>query len=202
MKRRWGFSVESSDKKIIDRVLQGETEVFEVLIKRYQIPIINYVYRMMGDYETAVDLSQEVFLKVYLSLDKYDKSYKFSTWLYKIACNKTIDYLRKRRLSTVSIDDVPQGEEEGRPFEIPSDNPGPDELFFSRDLQERIDKSMEDLPEDYRQLLILRHVNGLSYNEIAEVTHLPLGTVKNRIFRARQRLKEMVYPEVGLNDDG
>lgn len=166
-----------------------------MLLKRYQIPIINYVYRMMGNYDTAVDLSQEVFLKVYLSLDKYDKTYKFSTWLYKIASNQTIDYLRKKKLNVVSIDHVPDSEEEGRPFEIPSNNPGPEELFFSKDLQERIESLLETLPEDYKELLVLRHVNGLSYNEIAEVTNLPLGTVKNRIFRARRELKEKVFPE-------
>jgi RNA polymerase sigma-70 factor (ECF subfamily) len=189
------FVVESSDVKVIERILRGESEVFAVLIKRYQIPIINYMYRMMGDYETAVDLSQEVFLKVYLSLDKYDKEYKFSTWLYKIASNQTIDYLRKKKLNVVSIDHVPDSEEEGRPFEIPSNNPGPEELFFSKDLQERIERVLETLPEEHRELLVLRHVNGLSYNEIAEVTNLPLGTVKNRIFRARQQLKKRVFPE-------
>lgn len=193
--------MESSDKKIIDRVLRGETEVFEVLIKRYQIPIINYVYRMMGDYETAVDLSQEVFLKVYLSLDKYDKAYKFSTWLYKIASNQTIDHLRKRKLKTVSIDQPPESQDDARPFEIASSNPGPDELFFSKDLQERIEAALGALPEEYRELLVLRHVNGLSYNEIAEVSRLPLGTVKNRIFRARKKLKEIVFQEQRSDDE-
>ena len=187
--------MESSDAQVVERILRGESEVFAVLLKRYQIPIINYVYRMMGNYDTAVDLSQEVFLKVYLSLDKYDKTYKFSTWLYKIASNQTIDYLRKKKLNVVSIDHVPDSEEEGRPFEIPSNNPGPEELFFSKDLQERIESLLETLPEDYKELLVLRHVNGLSYNEIAEVTNLPLGTVKNRIFRARRELKEKVFPE-------
>ena len=193
--------MERTDTEIIGRILKGKKEDFETLVKKYQASIINYVYRMIGDYESAVDLSQEVFLKVYLSLDKYDKKFRFSTWLYKIASNLTIDHLRKRKLKTLSIDSGRRGENDLHSFEIPSRNPGPDSLYLTKDLRERIERSLRALPEEYREILTLRHINGLSYNEIAAITSLPPGTVKNRIFRARRKLKEIVYHGADLESE-
>ena len=189
-----GTTPRVTDKEVIDRVLSGEKEAFGILVKRYQGPIVNYVYRMTGDFETAIELSQEIFLKVFTSLGKFNGAFKFSPWLYKIAGNLTIDFHRKKGPRTVSLNQL-SGDEEGvRTLDLPSGSPGPEEIYYSTDLRERIEEAMTLLPDEQREILILRHLNGLDYTEIAEAKNLPLGTVKNRLFRARRKLKEMIFP--------
>ena len=179
-----------TDGEAIAGVLGGDADVFGVLVERYQKAILNYIVRMLGDYEEALDLSQEVFLKAYQNLASFDSQYKFSTWLYKIASNHTIDHIRKRKGSTVSIDEP---EEEGRtPLQLRDTQALPDEQLDKKRMLEKVQRAVAGLEDDYRELLILRHVNWRSYEEIAKITGLPLGTVKNRIFRARVILKKAV----------
>ncbi len=176
-----------SDQKLVTRILKGEKDAFEMIMERYQRPIINFTYRMTHDREIALDLAQEVFIKAYNSLNSYNSGYKLSTWLYKIASNHVIDYLRKKEPRWVSIDT--SAEEDGRPMDLPAIQENQvDSLVFSEKL-EKIQTAIKRLPLSYRRLITLRHVNECSYEEIAAICSLPLGTVKNRIFRAREMLR-------------
>lgn len=144
---------------------------------------------MVGNYETALDLSQEVFIKVYGSLDRYNPDFKFSTWIYKIASNTAIDYLRKQSVPVTSLYSV-SGDDEEFELPIPSKNPSPERVLEHSERSAQIEEVISKLPPRYRELIVLRHVSELSYDEIAEVTGLPLGTVKNRIFRAREAMRK------------
>ena len=177
------------DAELVVRALRGRDDGFEELVRRYQRPIVSYVYRMTGDYESALDLTQEVFIKVYNSLARYSPEYKFSTWIYRIAHNAAIDHLRRR-----STRDVELGAGRGRDGETyerpsPSGAPSPEQLSERAERRAEIEKVVRDLPPGYRELIVLRHAHDMSYDEIAEVTGLPLGTVKNRIFRAREAMR-------------
>ena len=176
-----------TDERVVERVLKGDKDAFAMLIERYQKPILSFTYRMIHDREAALDLSQEIFIKAYNSLDSYNTAFKFSTWLYKIASNHVIDRLRKKEPRWVSIDRDTDGE--SRPLDLPDAREDQaDSLMFSEKF-EKIQHAIKRLPPAYRQLIMLRHVNDCSYEEIAEICSIPLGTVKNRIFRAREMLR-------------
>lgn len=166
-----------------------QSDPFEHIVHRYHRPVTAFIYRMVGDYETALDLTQEVFLKVYAALDRYDERFKFSTWLFKIASNHTIDYLRKQTHRTHSLDAVEENSEI-HPPELISPEPSPERQSILRERRALIEAAIAELPLPYRQVIVLRHVAELSYEEIAQVTGLPLGTVKNRIFRAREAIRK------------
>jgi RNA polymerase sigma-70 factor (ECF subfamily) len=144
---------------------------------------------MVGNYETALDLTQEVFIKVYSSLGRYNPEFKFSTWIYKIASNTAIDYLRKQSV-TVSPLYMVSGDDEEFELPIPAKGPSPERALERTERSAQIEEAISKLPPRYRELIVLRHVSEFSYDEIAEVTGLPLGTVKNRIFRAREAMRK------------
>lgn len=177
-----------ADSELVARAVTGREESFEELVRRYQRPIASYVYRMVGDYDSALDLTQEVFIKVYASLARYRSEFKFSTWIYKIAHNAAIDHLR--RVST--RDQSLTIESDGAEYEIPlkSAKPTPEQESERRERRTEIEAVVGQLPLAYRNLILLRHSQDMSYDEIAEVTGLPLGTVKNRLFRAREMMRE------------
>lgn len=179
----------ATDQEIVEQVLAGEQHLFSGLVERYQGPIVNYVYRMLGNYDDAVDLSQDIFLKSYAALESYRPRFPFSAWLYRIARNAAIDELRRRRFSTVSLDEPVSTEEGEVTREIDSGEPGPESTFLETEFRGRIEDAVARLPEKYREPLVLRHAGDLSYEEIAEALELPLGTVKTRIFRAREALR-------------
>jgi RNA polymerase sigma-70 factor (ECF subfamily) len=179
------------DRTLVARILEGERDLFGVLSKRYEKRVINYVYRITHRYEDAHDLTQEIFVKVYLALDRYDPKYQFSTWLFRIAQNSAIDALRKKSISEVplarpSTEDDPGGRER----EFADGGVSPYRALKNKQLSAAIDKAVGKLPPDYRELIQLRHFAELSYEEIATMKKLPLGTVKNKLFRARNLLKE------------
>ena len=177
-----------ADAELVVRALKGRDDGFEELVRRYQRPIVSYVYRMTGDYDAALDLTQEVFIKVYNSLARYRPEYKFSTWIYRIAHNAAVDHLRRRPSRPQGLDQTARdGESYERP--VASDAPSPEQLSERAELRAEIEDVIRQLPESYRELIVLRHAHDLSYDEIAEVTGLPLGTVKNRIFRAREAMR-------------
>jgi len=178
-----------TDRDLITRALAGREEYFEELVRRYQRPIVAYVYRMVGDYDAALDLAQEVFIKVYNSLERYRPEYKFSTWVYRIAHNAAIDHLR--RAGGFRTEDLETEGEGGRTYEKPlaSAAPSPEQESERRERRAEIEEVVQALPPAYRELIVLRHAHDFSYDEIAEVTGLPLGTVKNRIFRAREAMR-------------
>jgi RNA polymerase sigma-70 factor, ECF subfamily len=178
-----------ADGELVERAIAGREEGFEELVRRYQRPIVAYVYRMVGDYDAALDLTQEVFIKVYGSLERYRPEFKFSTWIYRIAHNAAIDHLRRQ--GGVRTEDLEVEAEGGRTFEKPlaSSAPTPEQLSERSERRAEIEEVVQALPPAYRELIVLRHAHDLSYDEIAEVTGLPLGTVKNRIFRAREAMR-------------
>jgi RNA polymerase sigma-70 factor (ECF subfamily) len=147
------------------------------------------VYRITHRYEDAHDLTQEIFVKVYLALDRYDPKYQFSTWLFRIAQNSAIDALRKKGVSEVPLT-RPGDDEDDREREFADDGISPYRALKNKQLGFAIDKAVEKLPPDYRELIQLRHFAELSYEEIASMKNLPLGTVKNKLFRARNLLKD------------
>ncbi|HYE15069.1 MAG TPA: sigma-70 family RNA polymerase sigma factor [Pyrinomonadaceae bacterium] len=180
-----------ADVDLVRRAIAGREDGFEELVRRYQRPIVAYVYRMVGDYDAALDLAQEVFIKVYNSLGRYRPEFKFSTWIYRIAHNAAIDHLRRE--GSARTEELEVEGEGGRAFEKPlaSKAPTPEQESERRERRAEIEEVVGQLPPAYRELIVLRHANDLSYDEIAEVTGLPLGTVKNRIFRAREAMREL-----------
>ena len=178
-----------TDGELIVRATDGRTDGFEELVRRYQRPITGYVFRMLGDYESSLDVTQEVFIKVYNSLTKYSSEYKFSTWLYRIAHNAAIDHMRRNSMATQSIE--AENADGSFQIQIESRGPSPELDHERREWRTEIDAVVRCLPPAYRDLILLRHSRDLSYDEIAEVTGLPLGTVKNRLFRAREMMREL-----------
>jgi RNA polymerase sigma-70 factor (ECF subfamily) len=176
------------DRTLVARVLEGDRDRFTELVKRYEKRIINYVYRITHRYEEAHDLAQEIFVKVYVALDRYDPKYQFSTWLFRIAQNSAIDALRKKTVNEVSIAPKP-GEEDARERDFTDTGVSPYRALSNKQLADAIDSAVKNLPSDYRELIQLRHFAELSYEEIASMKKLPLGTVKNKLFRARNLLK-------------
>ncbi len=177
------------DTQLIEFVLNGQEDGFEELVKRYQRPIVGYVFRMLNDYDSALDVSQEVFIKVYNSLNRYRSEYKFSTWLYRIAHNAAIDHIRKNSFLTQSIET--ENEEGAYQLQLESPLPTPEQDREQSEWRTEIDAVVKCLPQGYRELIVLRHSRDLSYDEIADITSLPLGTVKNRLFRARELMRNI-----------
>jgi RNA polymerase sigma-70 factor (ECF subfamily) len=177
-----------ADCDLVTRAIAGREDGFEELVRRYQRPIAAYVYRMVGDYEAALDLTQEVFIKVYNSLARYRSEYKFSTWIYKIAHNAAVDHLRRYSTREQSLISQSDGEQYDLPIE--SGRLSPEQESEKRERRAEIEAVVRELPAVYRELIVLRHSHDLSYDEIAEVTNLPLGTVKNRLFRAREIMRQ------------
>ncbi len=178
-----------TDVELIAKAIGGREDGFEELVRRYQRPIINYVYRMLNDYEGALDVTQEVFIKVYNSLDRYSSDYKFSTWLYRIAHNAAIDHMRRTPANQQSLET--ENEDGAYQLQLECPNPTPEQERERTEWRTEIDSVVKCLPPAYRDLILLRHSRDLSYDEIAEVTGLPLGTVKNRLFRAREMMREI-----------
>jgi RNA polymerase sigma-70 factor (ECF subfamily) len=184
-----------TDGELIIGAVSGRADGFEELVRRYQRPIISYVYRMLGDHESALDVTQEVFIKVYNSLHKYSSEYKFSTWLYRIAHNAAIDHMRRNSVVPQSIE--AQNDEGSYQLQLECPHPSPEKNREMSEWRTEIDAVVKCLPPAYRDLIVLRHGRDLSYDEIADVTGLPLGTVKNRLFRAREMMRE-IFAERGL----
>jgi RNA polymerase sigma factor, sigma-70 family len=186
---------EFSDVDLISRVIRGREDGFEELVRRYQRPIAGYVYRMLGDYDSSLDVTQEVFIKVYGSIEKYSSEYKFSTWLYRIAHNAAIDHMRRNPTNSQSLET--ESENGTYQLQFHSPEPNPEQNRERSEWRTEIDAVVKCLPTAYRELILLRHSRDLSYDEIADVTGLPLGTVKNRLFRAREMMRE-IFVERGI----
>lgn len=185
-----------TDLELISKAIAGREDGFEELVKRYQRPITSYVFRMLGDYDSALDVTQEVFIKVYNSLSRYSSDYKFSTWLYRIAHNAAIDHIRRNSVIGQSIET--EAHDGAYQFQLESPGPTPEQDRERSEWRAEIDNVVRCLPTAYRDLITLRHGQDLSYDEIADVTGLPLGTVKNRLFRAREMMRQ-IFIERGFN---
>ena len=184
-----------NDRDLVASAVAGAEGSFEELVRRYQRPIAAYVYRMVGNYESALDLTQEIFIKVYNSLSRYRSEFKFSTWIYKIAHNSAVDHLRRSATREQSLINGPEDDQ----FELPleSSRPSPEQESERKERRIEIESVVRGLPGNYRELVILRHSQDLTYEEIVEVTGLPLGTVKNRLFRAREMMRQQ-FLEKGI----
>lgn len=186
-------SVITTDHELLAAIAQGDEPAFQEIVQRYRSQIINFIYRMIHDYEKAIDLSQETFLRIYTSAHKYQANYSFSTYIYRIASNLAITELRQRRrrqlVSLFSFFGKPNEETE-RELEFPDGAPLQDDVMIKDERRQAVAAAIQSLPEKYRLTLVLRDVEGFSYEQITEITGLSEGTVKSRINRARNLLKD------------
>ncbi len=182
---------------------QGDTAAFEALVTAYERMVYNVVYRMMPNQEDAKDISQEVFLKAYRYLDRFDQKASFSTWIYKIAVNTAIDEMRRRKgKETISLDWEFEGEDGAQKKQYQPDGPSVEEQVLEKEGLSEIWRAMAKLSAEHRTVITLRDVEGLSYTEIAEITGASLGTVKSRLARGRLALKELIIAQKAYGANG
>jgi len=181
--------VKEVDIQLIARARSGDEIAYRTLLEKYERAVFSICLRMVRNRDEAADLAQDSFIKVFAMLERYNPSYAFSSWLFKITSNLCIDYLRKRRIETFAMDEPISGDKGDiqRQYEAP--DPDPETEYIRKEKMERLSEAVENLPPHYRIMLILRHQENLSYEEIAESLDIPLGTVKARIHRAREMLK-------------
>ncbi len=181
-----------SDHALIENIRSGDEDAFGELMSRYRGPITNYLYRFLNDYEEAVDLAQETFVRVYFALDRYHTGYAFSTYIYRIATNLAISEIRRRkRRRVLSLTGLFQSDETSdAEFQPPDKAKLADATLVDDERSEMIGRAIAALPEKYRVPVVLRDIEGRSYDEIAQILQLGLGTTKSRISRGRGLLKE------------
>lgn len=178
------------DAASIQQALKGNQAAYSDLTNRHRMAIFHIILKIVRDKETANDLVQETFMKAFSSLATYRSEYRFSTWLYRIAANCSIDFLRKKRIKALSLDRPINGQSDGREFEIPDYSYHPERDLVRKEQRIGIGDAIESLPDKYREVIVYRHQDDKSYEEIADLLGIPLGTVKARIFRARELLKK------------
>ncbi|NNF58307.1 MAG: sigma-70 family RNA polymerase sigma factor [Rhodothermaceae bacterium] len=176
------------DRAFVEQALGGDQRAYQQLVEKYRDPLTRHVGKMLRDKRQVEDLVQEAFIKAFGSLQSYSADYAFSTWLYKIATNHTIDYLRKKKLPTFSIDKPLQTKDGELQMELPDTTWRPDKHVVADQRNALIGEAIEQLPEKYHRVIVMRHQEEMSYEEIAIELDLPLGTVKAHIFRARALL--------------
>jgi RNA polymerase sigma factor (sigma-70 family) len=184
------------DSRLIQSALAGDDRAYKQLMKKYHDAIYNFIYRMIRDKQQVEDLTQEAFIKAFGSLANFNEEYAFSTWLYKIATNNCIDYIRKRKLQLYSIDKPIQSRESEYSFELPDLSYEADRELISEQRSRLLNEAIERLPEKYRTVILLRHTEEKSYEEIAKMLKLPIGTVKAHIFRAREILYKSLKEKI------
>ena len=185
---------------IVRKVLDGDANAFETLVLEYEKNVYNIALRMTGNSEDAADMTQEAFIKAYNSLQAFRGDSKFSVWLYRIVSNVCLDFLRsKNRRPTVSLS-VEDDDGEDTQLDVADESQSPELLLDRKLTRESVRRGLDSLPPDYRQILLLREVQGLSYDEIAQALGLEVGTVKSRIFRARKRLCTFLIDDGNISD--
>lgn len=181
------------DADLVSLAQEGREAAYRELVRRYERPVFSLIFRMVRDREVSEDLAQDTFIKVLNHIDKYRPEFKLSSWLFKIANNVAIDHLRKRQLETISIDGSPHAlsaaEVEATSFDVVARQESALEEMEARELGSAIERAIQKLRPEYRACIMLRHVEGRSYEEIAATLDLPLGTVKTYIHRARHQLR-------------
>jgi len=178
------------DRRLIKQARAGDQKAFEKLLTKYRNLVYHVMMRMVRNPQEAEDLCQEAFIKAFGALASFNEEFAFSTWLMKIATNNCIDFLRKKKLRTYSIDEPIQYKEEKVQVELPDREPSPERQMLDEERSKMINDAIQSLPPRYRHVIVLRHKEEKSYEEIAELLKLPLGTVKARIFRAREMLNK------------
>jgi RNA polymerase sigma factor (sigma-70 family) len=178
------------DAVLIRRALAGDQRAYRKLRQKYHESIYNLIYRMIRDKDEVEDLTQEAFIKAFMSLSSFNDEFAFSTWLYKIATNNCIDYIRRKKLQTFSIDKPIESKESDYTYELPDSTYEPDQDLIDRQRKKLLEDAINSLPAKYRHVIHLRHVEEKEYQEIAAILKLPLGTIKAHIFRAREMLNK------------
>lgn len=183
---------EMSDEELMSQFQSGTVEAYDILVSRYKDQITNYIYRFVGDWQECEDLLQETFLRVYRNRHSYKPIAKFSTWLYTIAGNLArSEYRKRKRRQTRSLQSVNRDNEEYE-MDIPDETYSPDEAAEGAIQDRYIQQALLEIPEEFREVVVLRDVQQLSYDEIAQITGLPMGTVKSRINRGRTKLQNLL----------
>ncbi len=191
-----GHDVQPADEELVELAVVGDRDAFGILVMRYQRRIAAFLGRFVSDFEVAQELTQETFLRAWNALERFDSRYRFSTWLFRIAHNLGVDALRRHELPTRSLES--EGAE-GQHLEValPDGGKDPLERLENRELARELKREINGLRDEYRELVLLRHFAGLSYQEIAELKEMPLGTVKNKLFRAHSVLRKALAGHMG-----
>ncbi len=189
------------EHEIIQQVLAGDTNAYEALVKEYEKSVYNLALRMMnGNAEDAADMAQEAFIKAYNSLSGFRGDSKFSVWLYRIVSNVCLDQLRRQSRRPATSLSVENEEGEEAQLDIPDESMGPEAQLERKLTRESVQRGLQELTEDARQILLLREIQGLSYEEIADALAVEVGTVKSRIFRARKKLCAFLLRDGNIPD--
>jgi RNA polymerase sigma-70 factor (ECF subfamily) len=179
------------DRDLVAAAKRGDNKAFQTLLKKYRKSVYYMLLKMVKNPDDAEDLTQEAFAKAFNSIDKFDSTFAFSTWLFRIATNNCIDFIRKKRVQTVSIDAPVEGDDgSSMRFDVRDENHDPNEAMLRSQRRHYLQLALERLPEKYRELVDLRYFQELSYEEVADKLQIPLGTVKAQLFRARELLNE------------
>ena len=178
------------DRVLVDAALAGDQQAYQQLVDKYQRALYFHILKLVRNRDVVDDLVQEAFLKAFDCLESYNRQYAFSTWIYRIATNHTIDYLRKKKLSTLSIDEPVQGKDGEMHMELTDEAASTDRDVIVKQRRKMVRDAVEALPEKYRLVVRMRHMQEMSYEEISDELSLPLGTVKAHIFRARELLNK------------
>lgn len=176
------------EAQVIEQILKGDINAYEQLVTRYEKSVYNLALRMTDNAEDAADMAQEAFIKAYNSLGSFRGDSKFSVWLYRIVSNVCLDFLRKQSRRPAMSLSVEDDDGEDVQLDVPDESMSPESLLERKLTRESVRAGLARLPEDYRQILLLRELQGLSYDEIAQTLDIGVGTVKSRIFRAREKL--------------
>jgi len=189
---------EETDEGLMLRVGRGEKSAFNELVRRYSKKMINLAYQITGDRDLAEDIAQDTFFRAYKSAPRYTEIAKFSTWLYTIAINLCRNELRRRKFKPYSLEEMADREDEGKiRIDIADDRAKPDQDLERKEISRYVRKAIAMVPEKFRVALVLRDIQGLAYDEIGSILHLPEGTVKSRINRGRLKVKEVLEPIMG-----
>jgi len=186
------MSNQSSDKKLVKRVQKGDKGAFDLLVLKYQHKIVNLVMRYVRDPELALDITQEAFIKAYRALPRFRGDSAFYTWMYRIAVNTAKNHLAAQRRRPMSVDLDLQDPEQYDLHAKLKETDTPEAITLSDELQETVERAIAALPEDLRTAIILRELEGMSYEEIAQTMECPVGTVRSRIFRARDAINKKI----------
>ena len=180
-----------NEKELLKKCQSGDREAFNILVETYQRQVINLAYGMLSNSEDATDAAQEVFIKVYRNIDNFEGKSSLATWIYRITSNVCKDFLRKRTrtLQAVSIYEGSEDDDD-RPMEIKDSSPTPQEHIEMTETQREVRKALDELPEEYKSVIVMYDLEGLSYDEISNVLQCPVGTIKSRLNRARKALKK------------
>jgi RNA polymerase sigma factor (sigma-70 family) len=181
-----------NDFKLVSRAREGDQKAYADLMHRYKDSIYFMALKMVNNKEDAMDLTVETFAKAFEKLDKYQPEFAFSTWLFRVGTNNCIDFIRKKKLNTTSINGMVDDDGDERPLQIKADSLNPEEASMKKEQSATLKVLIDSLPQRYRNLIVLRYFDELSYEEIAEQLDLPLGTVKAQLFRARYLLGNIV----------